>query len=80
MVDRYSSMKFIDTLQVNIDDRGERNYQYVNIENYPLDYYWIFSGCDEEWGNNHTLCPGDFKFRDKYQGHCVCGHHKMEDR
>lgn len=71
-----SSMRFIESLDINIDTSGERNYQYVNTENYPLDYYWVFSACDESFGNNHILCPVDFKFRIKYKGHCVCGCHR----
>jgi len=73
--DRYSSMKFMDSLnvEVNIPEKG---YQVVNTENYPLDYYWIFTACDEDYGNNHTLCLEDFKIRQKYNGHCVCACHR----
>ena len=72
----YSSMQFIDSLEINIDISTEINYQNVNTERFPLDYYWIFSACDEDFGNNHTLCPMDFRIRNKYNGHCVCGCHR----
>src|SRR6266566_2421171 len=40
-------------------------------EDYPKDLYWVFSGCDEEIGNNHRVCPGDVKLRKGFRGHCV---------
>jgi len=67
------NMKFIDSVNVEINN-PEKGYNFV--EDYPLDYYWIFTACDEEWGNNHVLCLEDYKFRDKYNGHCVCGCHQ----
>ncbi len=45
-------------------------------EDYPKDLYWVFSGCDEEWGNDHRVCPADVKLRKGFRGHCVCGCHR----
>ncbi len=45
-------------------------------EDHPKDLYWVFSGCDEEIGNHHNVCPGNVKLRKDFRGHCVCGCHR----
>ncbi len=52
----------------------ERSFRYP--VDYPHDFYWIFSGCLEDWGNDHSVCPGDVKLRKGFRGHCVCGCHR----
>jgi hypothetical protein len=69
----------LDAVTVTIDpliEEGGIEYHRVDAERYPKDFYWLFSGCDETWGNQHDLCAGDVKLRNGFRGHCVCGCHR----
>jgi len=67
-------------VEVRVDDlEGRDEFGLIDVRYpivYPKDFYWLFSGCDEEWGNNHRLCPADVRLRKGFRGHCVCGCHR----
>lgn len=65
------------SVEVVIDDTEERFTSLdPDLSSYPKDMFWVFSACEEEWGNRHDLCPGDTKLRRGFSGHCVCGCHR----
>ena len=72
---KLDNIQFMDEIQVDIPALAP-SFNNSNNYQYPKDYYWIFSACLDEWGNNHSICPADSSIRKGFSGHCICGCHK----